>query len=70
VHPVSSYCTGTLNTRWWRAVLTFRGKKGREGQTKERYDKGSETRGKEKSINVYNALIVTKEGKIQRCSGA
>jgi hypothetical protein len=51
-------------------VLTFRGKKSREGQTKEKYDKGNETRRKQKAINAYNALIVTKEGKMQRCSGA
>jgi hypothetical protein len=50
-------------------VLTFRGRKGRERQIKEKYDKGKETRGQEKATNVYSALIFTKEGKIQRCFG-
>jgi hypothetical protein len=37
VHPVGFYCTGIPNTRWWRVVLAFGVKKGREGQTKEKY---------------------------------
>jgi hypothetical protein len=61
---------GIPDTQWWRVVLTFRGKKGREGQTKEKYDKENETRRKQKAINAYNALIITKEGKMQRFSGA